>query len=110
MFSLSFSSIPTQSTPIYLSTISIDRAFQARCCSLLSGLEGSDALVKQVAEADRVIVEKVSDRVGLRLANILLLGGAHGLVCVDLLGGHALGESVVSLDPGDVGVRHLGFQ
>ena len=49
-------------------------------CSLLSGLEGSDALVKQVAEGDRVIVEKISDGIGLRAAHILLLGSAHGLV------------------------------
>ena len=77
--------------------------------SLLCSLEGSNALVEQIAEADRVVGQEISHGVGLGAAHALLIGSAHCLESFNLLGSHALGESVVSLNPGDVRVGHLDF-
>ena len=77
------------------------------CLSLLGGLESCDALADQVAEAHGVILEHPSDSVGLRAAHVLLISRAHRLERFDLLGLHALGEGIVGLDPGHVGVVHL---
>ena len=77
--------------------------------SLLGGLEGSNALVEQIAEADRVVGQEISHGVGLGAAHALLIGSAHSLESFNLLGSHALGKSIVGLNPGDVRVGHLDF-
>ena len=93
----------------FFSTTPVSFSTMFAIVSLLSGLEGSNALVEQIAEADRVVGQKVSHSVGLSAAHALLIGSAHGLESFNLLGSHALGESIVGLNPGDVRVGHLDF-